>query len=66
LSETLDELLASEILGSCLDPVVNGDGFVTANVGGWVSLVRLIAYEIRSGAPAAARAKAFTDLADWH
>jgi len=66
LSENLDDLLAAEILGSCLEPVVNGDGFVTANVGGWVSLVRLIAYEIRSGAPAAARAKAFTDLADWH
>jgi hypothetical protein len=64
-SETLDELLASEILGTCLEPVVSTNEFVTANVGGWVSLVRLIAYEIRSGAPAAARAKAFTDLADW-
>lgn len=66
LSDTLDETLALEILGSCLEPVVTGDGFVTANVGGWVSLVRLIAYEIRSGASARIRAKAFTDLADWH
>jgi hypothetical protein len=66
LSEALDELLESEILGSRLEPLVNGDGFVTANVGGWVSWVRLIAYEIRSGAAAAARAAAFTHLADWH
>lgn len=63
--ETLDELLASELLASCLEPVVHSNEFVTANVGGWVSLVRLIAYEVRSGAPPAARAKAFADLAHW-
>jgi hypothetical protein len=66
LSDNLDELLASEVLGSCLEPVISGEGYVTANVGGWVSLVRLVAYEIRSGASAAARARALTDLADWH
>jgi hypothetical protein len=28
--------------------------------------MRLVVYEIRSGAPAAARATAFAELADWH
>jgi hypothetical protein len=65
-SEALDELLALEMLGSCLEPVVHANGLVTANVGGLPSLVRLIAYEIRSGAPAAARGKAFAELADWY
>jgi hypothetical protein len=65
-SEALNELLALEILGSCLEPVVHADGLVTANVGGLPSLVRLIAYEIRSGAPAAVRGKAFAELADWY
>jgi len=64
--ETLDRLLSSEVLGGCLAPVLQANGLVEANVGGWASLVRLIAYEIRSGAPAAARAGAFSDLADWH
>jgi hypothetical protein len=64
--ERLDQLLASEIIGGCLEPVVHTDGIVKANVGGWVSLVRLLAYEIRSGAPAAARANALANLADWH
>lgn len=64
--ETLDELLASEILGGCLAPILRGNGLVEANVGGWVSLVRLIAYEIRSGAPAAARVNALSDLADLY
>ena len=64
--ETLDELLASEILGSCLAPLLHGNGLVEANVGSWSSLVRLVVYEIRSGAPAAARANALSDLADWY
>ena len=64
--ETLDALLASDLLASCLKPVVHSEGHVVANVGSWVSLVRLIAYEIRSAAPAAARANAFVELADWH
>ena len=64
--ETLDALLSGDILGGCLAPLLHGGGLVEANVGGWVSLVRLIAYEIRSGAPQAARADALADLADWH
>jgi tetratricopeptide (TPR) repeat protein len=64
--EALDALLSSEILASCLAPLLHGDGLVEANVGGWASLVRLIAYEIRSGAPAAARADALSDLADLY
>jgi hypothetical protein len=35
-------------------------------VGGRASLLRLVAYEIGSGAPAAARANAFAELADWY
>jgi hypothetical protein len=55
---SLDALVALPLLGSCLEP--------RGNVGGWVSLVRLIAYEVRSGAPAGARANAVAELADWH
>jgi len=55
-----------EFLGSCLQPVIHVDGLVIANVGSWVSLVRLLSYEIRSAAPAAVRANAFVELADWH
>ena len=63
---SLDELVALPLLGSCLEPVIHSFGTpVGANAGGWVSLVRLIAYEIRSGAPAAARANAVAELADW-
>jgi hypothetical protein len=67
-SETLDELLAMELLGtgSCLKPIIHVDGVVIANVGSWVSLVRLLSYEIRSAAPPAARAAALAELADWH
>ena len=65
-SETLDDLLATELLGDCLEPVIQSEGHVVANVGSWVSLVRLIAYEIRSGGSAADRADAFVELADWH
>jgi hypothetical protein len=64
--ETLDELLASELLGSCLEPLIRGNGGVIANVGGWASLARLIAYEMRSGAPATDRANAIAELADWY
>jgi hypothetical protein len=62
---TLDELLALDVLGTCLQPVIHANGIVIANVGGWVSLVRLRAYEILSGAPATARAEAVAELADW-
>lgn len=55
---TLEELVTAE-LGACLEPVSSG-------VGNWAGLVRLIAYEVRAGAPAAARASALADLADWH
>ena len=63
----LDELLAVELVGNrCLGPVAYASGKpVRANAGGWVSLVRLIAYEIRSGAPAAVRASAIAELADY-
>lgn len=63
---SLDRYLALEILDSCLAPVGRGGNAVVANVGGQVSLIRLIVYEIRSGASAAARASAVADLADWH
>jgi hypothetical protein len=64
-NQTLDGLLAIPLLGTCLEPVIHGNGFVVSNVGGWISLVRLIAYEMRSGAPAADRANAIAELADW-
>ncbi len=64
-SATLDELLALPILGSCVEPVIHTQGLVIANVGGWVTLFRLIAYEMRTGAPAATRASAVAELADW-
>ena len=63
---TLDELLALPLFDSCLEAVVLKERHVIANVGSWVSLVRLIAYEIRSEAPAADRSNAFAELADWH
>jgi hypothetical protein len=62
---TLDQYLALEILDSCLAPVGRGDHFVAANVGGTVGLIRLIAYEIRSAAPAADRARTIAELADF-
>ena len=61
---TLDAYLALEILSSCLAPVGRGDGWVMANVGNRAGLIRLISYEIRSAAPAAARANAVAELAD--
>ena len=63
---TLDDYLALEILDSCLAPVGRAEGWVIANVGDRVGLIRLLSYEIRSGAPAAARANALAELADWH
>jgi tetratricopeptide (TPR) repeat protein len=62
----LDELLALDPLGDCLGPVIHREGEPAgANPSGWVNLVRLIALEARSGAPAAARANAIAELADW-
>lgn len=63
---TLAQYLALDILSSCLAPVGRGNRFVVANVGGRVGLIRLLSYEVRSGAPAAARARALAELADWH
>ncbi len=60
----LDELLELEIRGTCLAPVMHSGQFADANVGRF-GLVRLIAYEMRSGSPAAARANAIAELADW-
>jgi hypothetical protein len=57
---TFGEFLASDLPGSCMDPLVG------AGVGGWASLMRLIFYEVRSGGPAAARASAFAELGDWY
>jgi len=62
---TLDDLLALEILSSCLAPVGRADGWVFPNVGNGAGLVRLLCYEIRSGALPAARANALAELADW-
>jgi hypothetical protein len=64
-SQTLDELLALELVGTCLEPVIQRDGLVVSNAGGWIGLVRLIAYEMRSAAPVADRANAIAELADW-
>jgi hypothetical protein len=58
--QTLNQVLASEPIGSCLQPLRG------APVGGWASLMRLTVYELRSGAPPAARANAFAELADWY
>jgi hypothetical protein len=63
---TLDAYIASDILRSCLAPVGRGPGWVVANVGSRTSLIRLISYEVRTGAPAATRANAVAELADWH
>jgi len=57
---TFQEFLDSELVGSCMD-TAGGSG-----VGGWASLMRLAFYEVRSGAPAAARARAFAELGDWY
>jgi hypothetical protein len=62
---TINELVALPLVGSCLEPVMHLGETVVPNIG-WASLVRLIAYEVRSGAPAAARANALAELADWH
>jgi hypothetical protein len=63
---TLDYFLELEILDSCLAPVGRGQGLVVANVGNPPALLRLIKYEIRSEAPATARASAIAELADWY
>jgi hypothetical protein len=63
---TLEEYLALEILDSCLAPVSRGQGFVIANVGNPLGLIRLVQYETRSAGPATARADAIAELADWY
>ena len=63
---TLEAYLALEILDSCLEPVLRGQGFVIANVGNPLGLIRLMQYEFRSAAPATARANAIAELADWY
>jgi hypothetical protein len=55
----LRDFLESELVDSCMD-TVSGSG-----VGGWASLMRLVYYEVRSGAPAA-RATAYAELGDWY
>ena len=57
---TFREFLGSELVDSCLDTARG------AGVGGWSSLMRLVFYEVRSGAPAAARASAYAELGDWY
>jgi hypothetical protein len=56
---TLDGFFESELVDTCLDPAHGA-------VGGWDSLMRLVYYEVRSGAPAAARARAYAELGDWY
>ena len=63
---TLSGLSELDLVGTCLEPVVRAGEHVFVRVGGRISLLRLIAYEFRSGAPAAARANAFAELADWY
>jgi hypothetical protein len=62
----LERLLALDLRSSCLAPLIHQDKAVIANVGGFASLLRLIAYEYRSAAPAAVRANAIAELADRH
>jgi hypothetical protein len=64
-SGPMDALVALPLVGSCLEPVIRIADTIFPNVG-WASLVRLVAYEIRSDAPPAARATALVELADWH
>jgi hypothetical protein len=63
---TLDHYLSLDILSSCLAPVRRGNNFVYANVGGGVSHIRLLSYEVRAGAPVTTRARALAELADLH
>jgi tetratricopeptide (TPR) repeat protein len=64
---TVSQLLATELVGGCLEPLRQYFfGGTDANVGGWASLMRLLVYEIRSHAPADARATAFAELGDWY
>jgi len=63
---TFSEFLESELVDSCLDTARGGARAARGGVGGWASLMRLVYYEVRSGAPAAARANAFAELGDWY
>lgn len=57
---TFTEFLQSELADSCMDTASG------SNVGGWASLMRLVWYEVRSGAPPAVRAHALAEIADWY
>lgn len=61
----IQRLVGMDLLQSCLMPIVRSPEAQTPNVGGRASLVRLLAYEIRSSAPPATRASALVRLADW-
>jgi len=64
---TLSQLVTVHILKTCLNPVTEfADGFAFSNVGGQASLIRLIAYEVLSGATTSTRVSAVVDLADWY
>jgi hypothetical protein len=62
----LVEFIDSELVDSCLDPAGGSPGVQGAGVGGWASLMRLVYYEVRSGAAATARARAYAELGDWY
>jgi hypothetical protein len=64
---TFTEFLESELVDSCLDTAGGGGPILGgwASVGGWASLMRLVYYEVRSGAPGA-RANAYAELGDWY
>lgn len=54
----LQELLETEFVGSCLEPVTS--------YGGLASLVRLLIYEVRSSAPVLSQVDALVRLADYN
>lgn len=68
---TVQELLEIELVDSCLDPIIRRrrtattPGAVFANVGGEAALMRLLIYEVRSGAPTLRQVDALVRLADW-
>lgn len=63
-SRQLEEILELELLGSCLEPLLNRNGDTVVNVGGAASLVRLFVYELRSSAPMLSRMSALIDVVD--
>jgi hypothetical protein len=60
--ENFAKFLESELVDTCLDPA----GPLGGGGGGGHSLMRLVYYEVRSGAPATARARAYAELGDWY